>query len=59
MSVNEVRSRAMVRLQKKLPTHSPAEIKVMVDKLIAEVLSNRQPTNESEFKARVKRKADL
>lgn len=54
-----IRENAIVRLQRKLPTHSPAEIEAMVDKMIAEVRGNAEPSNESEFKQKVKRKAGI
>lgn len=57
--MSNIRENSIVRLQEKFPHWSRQQCEAQADELIAEVLSDREPTNESEFKQKVKRKAGI
>jgi len=57
--MSNLRENSIARLQQKLPHWSRQQCEAQADKLIREVLSNRQPTNENEVKQSIKRKAGL
>jgi len=59
MNKQKLRENSIARLQQKFPRWTRRQCGAQADKLIREVLSNRQPTNEDEFKAKIKKQAGL
>lgn len=57
--MSNVRENSIVRLQKKLPHWNRKQLEIQVDKMIAEVRADAEPTNESEFKQKIKKKAGI
>jgi len=57
--MSKVRENSIARLQQKFPQWSRQQCEAQADVLIKEVRASQQPTDESELKRRIKRKAGL